>query len=339
MRTSETSSVRRKAVVVAAALAAGVGLTLVAAPAQAATALSGTAGAFVGTNNAGGTCSNAGGDDAQSTTAFSSNGAVRTRSVASSGTITDSGDAGDVTTWSASAKMTLRAGQTSSTSSLSVSAALKARVTSAQGSMTGCDPSASAGAQVIGVLSLAHAGWVQIDATVPRGAQFVAAVIPLSDSLPVQTVQYSAAVYHSRLWFDSGQYVVQVVAQVEADTDPATVGSTAVNGTLTASLKALPGGAATGAAAGPGRAYVALPGGVGCVDGTVAVPFTGKAGKAASATFYVNGKKRATVSSPRPGTAVILRGVGATSETTVRAVVKPRTGKAVSVSRSYLACS
>ena len=64
-----------------------------------------------------------------------------------------------------------------------------------------------------------------------------------------------------------------------------------------------------------------------------------KAGKAASATFYVNGKKRATVSSPRPGTAVILRGVGATSETTVRAVVKPRTGKAVSVSRSYLACS
>ena len=339
MRTSRTSSVRRKAVVLAAAVAAASGLTLVAAPAQAATALSGTAGALVGTNNAGGTCSNTGGDDADDISGFTSNGSTRTHSVASNGTITDSGDAGDVTTWSASAKTTTRAAQTSSTASLSVTAVLKARVTSAQGSMTGCAPSASAGAQVFGLLSLAHPGWVQIDATVPRGAQFVAVVVPLSQSLPVQTIQYNAATYHSRLWFDSGQYIVQVVAQVQADTDPATVGSTSVNGTLTASLKALPGGAATGAAAGPGRAYVTLPGGVGCVDGTVAVPFTGKAGKVASATFYVNGKKRAAVSGPRPGTAVILRGVSATSDAAVRAVVKPRTGKAVSVTRSYLACS
>ena len=125
----------------------------------------------------------------------------------------------------------------------------------------------------------------------------------------------------------------------QADVDPASPYRTSMSGTVKATASVVPAGMAKGAAAGPGRAYVSLPSAVGCLNGTIAVPFTGKASKASSATFYVNGRKKVTVKNPQPGVAALLTRIPSGSDTTVKVVVQPDRGKPAAATRSYLACS
>ena len=325
-----------RALAVTAAGAAAAAFTLVPLSAQAAASLTGTVGSAATFDEGGATCSGTGG--AESTTTFTDNGQSRTRSSSSDGTITNSGDVTDNTAWQASAKTTVKASQGSD--ALTFTSVVEASVDAELGTATDCDPEAEAIGQVEALLAVDAGGWLTVEASLPRSSVLVISLVPVAGGggLPVVIVNADQGSYSGKLWVEGGQYVLQVTAQGLADADPGTTTRASMVGTVRATLAVQGAGQAKNNAAGPAKAYVALPSSVNCGNGTVAVPFTKKADDASSATFYVNGKKKAKISNPQPGTAVVLKGVGARSST-VKVVVEPPQGKSVAVTRSYLACS
>lgn len=338
MRTFERASRARRLVGGIACLGAAAALTLTSTPAQATTALTGMVGADAGYSTSGGTCSGTGGSQAQ--TAFSSNGQSRTVSTSDDGTISNTGDATDNATWSASATTKIKASQTSTSSTVSFSTALQASVDADLGSSSACDPEASAQGIAQALLTVSQGGWLSVNATIPRGGQFGYSLVPATSiPIPVQVVDYNQGSYTGKVWVDPGAYELLVQAGSQTDVDPATKPPTSMHGTVKVTASVKPAGAAKGAASGSGKSYVSLPGAVTCLGGTVAVPFTAKAGGASSATFYVNGKKKATITNPQKGLAAVLKGVPAAADTTVKVVVKPKNGASATATRTYLACS
>ncbi|WP_205472129.1 hypothetical protein [Nocardioides sp. SYSU D00038] len=104
-------------------------------------------------------------------------------------------------------------------------------------------------------------------------------------------------------------------------------------------------GAATSAAVGGGRTFVALPDARDCAGNAVAAAFKQSARKVRKATFYVNGAKKKTVRTPKKGQTVRLTGLADAKAATVRSVVvlkparKGKPSKVKTVTRSYAACS
>lgn len=98
-------------------------------------------------------------------------------------------------------------------------------------------------------------------------------------------------------------------------------------------------GGARGPASGGGTAYVKLAGARNCTGNNVSATFTSKAGKVKTATFYVNGAKKKTITSPSGGTSALLQGLSDTSAVTVKAVLALKAGGSATATRSYVPCS
>lgn len=324
-----------------AALAAAAALiAAVPAPAHAATAFSGQIGVIATYEVDAPTCSGSGGSE--SVASFTSSGASKTATTSDDGSTSNSGDATDNATWSAGAQATVKASQSAAGATMTLTATVQAAVDVDLGEASPCATSAKGQMAALVVVSVEQSGWLSVDASLPRSTDFGFSLLPLTDggfTTPVATEVTDQVTYSGDVWVDPGQYVLNVAVQGRADADPTTPYAASMSGkaTMTASLAGA--GAARAAASGPATSYVALPAAINCGDGSLAVPFKKKAGKAASATVFVNGKKKTTLNNPQPGTAAVVKGVGGSVGSMVKVVVDPRKGKNVTATRTYLACS
>lgn len=122
--------------------------------------------------------------------------------------------------------------------------------------------------------------------------------------------------------------------------DASTGGPVSIKTTYTASIKLFRVGEAVGGPTGSGKAYAVPATYIACSNKSLTVPFTGKAGALKSAVFTVNGKKKAAVTGPfGKGLAVSLAGLNPTAKSTVKGTLTLKTGKKVTVSRSYMPCA
>ena len=331
MHPSRSALRGRLAAASALVLACGVSV-LLPAPAQASSML-GQAGISVGSDSAGGTCTGTASD----TRSFSfSTNATKSASRSLSGTVTDSGDAGDVTTWSTSGQMSLTS-RTGDAPSFTTSGKVAAAVDAQQNDASDCNVTAQASAQAVGLLDLDSSGWINVSLDHPAGTLGYVIVINAA-TLQVIHQGLDSESYDASVWVNAGSYQVQMAVIAQVDDDSATTTPRTGGGSFSGSATyALP-GAATGAAAGSGKAFLNLGKGVNCSDRQVVGIFTRKASALRSATFSVNGKKQRSVTTPSAGQAVVLKAGSATSSTTVKVVMRTKRNKTVSVSRSYLAC-
>jgi hypothetical protein len=330
MHPSRSALRRRLAAVTAVALASGASV-LLPAPVQA-NSLVGQLVVQASSSSASGTCSGTGNAVKQATIASSG---TLSRSVLAGGTVTDSGDAADVSTWSSSASMTTVT-QTG-VPSLSVSGKISASVDAQQDDASDCNVTGSAVAAAVGILDLDSSGWISIDLSHSDGT---IGVFVLTDMATMQVVHQGLdqETRTSTIWVGAGSYQVQVGAQVFVDDRSTSSPPRTVNGTVSGTVRYLPSGAAAAAQSGSGSRHLKLGNGVNCTDRQVLGIFSGKARALRTATFLVNGKKQRTVKNPSPGSAVVLRAASPTSRTSVKALLVTKKGKKLSVSRSYLAC-
>jgi hypothetical protein len=149
--------------------------------------------------------------------------------------------------------------------------------------------------------------------------------------------------------FAPAQESLELVAGVSVSAYQNTsLGPRTAQGSGTISMRYVRLGAAKAAPSGMGKAYALLPAFVDCGNREVPVVFTRRAVSGAKAialyrvTATVSGgtstKLVKTIKKPQAGFAALVGGVSATADTTIRAVVTPKKGKKVTVTRSYVPC-
>lgn len=319
-------------------LTAAAALAVVPAPAAVATSIDGYAGVSAGVSNAGGTCSATSGDSDE--TVFASDNSPVSMEASDDGTVTDSGDAGDITDWEASGEQTVRSKSGPGAAlGFTASARIEASVDAAQGEDSECSASANVEAGGEALVDVPTAGWLTLKAKAPAGMIVELMVMDDDSTQQFQYGEYGPADHQARMFLDAGQHYLSWQFTVYTDSDPDSLDRESVSGTGTLSATfGLP-GAAVGPTTGSGKAQVAMAGGVNCVDRSAVVTFTKKAKGAASASFSVSGKKKGTVKKPSPGTSYVVKGLNPTTNAIVKVTLKPAKGKPKTATRTYLACS
>jgi hypothetical protein len=97
-------------------------------------------------------------------------------------------------------------------------------------------------------------------------------------------------------------------------------------------------GSALGATRGTGAKYVKFPGSVSCSQHTAMLTWSSMAGQVKSGSFFVNGAKKVSVSSPHAGSHVVLKRLSATKDAKVLVTMHLKGGGTASATRTYLAC-
>ncbi|MDP2774303.1 MAG: hypothetical protein Q8O61_12195 [Nocardioides sp.] len=335
---------RRLHRVLALSVAGGLAISSVlaaAGPAAAVPVAEGDAVSTIDFDNDGGapTCSAVTGDKS-TVLPFSSDTAAKTVTNTSSTTVTDSADTSDVTKMtgrsSTTAKLTAAGG---SLRSIDVNTSLRATYSAAQGFTTSCDTSATVLGGVESAFKVAKPGWLTVTATKGKGGQAILAVGNMSGIFQTHTIRIRTIDSYRFYLPAAGDYLLQAQVQVVAATPGDPVDQTEEATTFKVHGEFRPAGAATGSPVGAGKHYLRLGAARLCAGNSLKTTFTPKAGKAKSAQLYVNGKRRAKVAFPKAGRVLTLKNLPGAKPVTVRAVIVPKQGKPVSVSRSYLACS
>ncbi|WP_345453254.1 hypothetical protein [Nocardioides marinquilinus] len=135
-----------------------------------------------------------------------------------------------------------------------------------------------------------------------------------------------------------GQYLVEAQFQTSLRSPDSEEFDDVASGTGSVAMRLADPGSATTPTQGTGKAFAQMSGSRGCDDGTLAVKLTQKAKQLDKVSFYVNGRRNAFDDSPTPRY-WILSNLPAAKPVTVKVVLKPKQGKTLSVSRSYLACT
>ncbi len=81
-----------------------------------------------------------------------------------------------------------------------------------------------------------------------------------------------------------------------------------------------------------------FPGSVSCSHRSATLTFKAGASALSGASFFVNGKQKASVSNPRSGHRVVLRHLSKTADTTIRCPAVLNGGGKASVTQAYVPC-
>ena len=227
-----------RATLAATLLAATAGLVLTPAPAQAAT--NGITGQVTTLAGAGGmSCPQTGSADRR--VSFRPDGRQLKNTSAGSGTVTSEIDPTDVSRWSASASSTVRSARTATTSSLAVTAAVRARITADLGpDGTGCRAGALASVVSKATVTVTRKGTLALTASTTGGAYLVLDLSSASgDAHPVKIIGSVPVGYGARIAVRPGTYLLsfQVVGSADVDMETAATGSVAGTAKATISVK------------------------------------------------------------------------------------------------------
>ena len=191
-------------------------------------------------------------------------------------------------------------------------------------------------------------GWLYVNRNTGASAETVFVV---GNPTTMQTVLFelyvgNASKATARGFLSAGTYIVPQWAVVLVAGDGGgifksapgggTVERTSLASKMTGKFYAA--GSAFGGTKGTAGHYVRFPGSVSCSHHSAKLTWTSRAGQVASASFFVNGKKKASVSSPRAGRSVVLRHLSKTADNTITARLSLQGGGKASASRAYVPC-
>jgi hypothetical protein len=146
-----------------------------------------------------------------------------------------------------------------------------------------------------------------------------------------------------RAFVKRGQYVTALVAGIEGGDFPilntrggAPVSRASNVNSMSAFFRDA--GSALGGTSGSGGQFVSFPASVSCSHHKATLTWKSGASKVAAGSFFVNGKKKASVSNPKPGRSVVLKNLSSTADNKITAKLSLKGGGSSSASRTYVPC-
>ncbi len=188
------------------------------------------------------------------------------------------------------------------------------------------------------------AGWFYVTRNTSKASIAETVIANETNSSPVvfEIFQGGATSVTQRGFAKPGTYLTELVAGIQGGTrqiilkNGGTVSRTTLKNTLTATFYNA--GSAFGNAKGSATKFVKFPGSLSCSHHSATLTFKSGASKVANSAFFVNGKKKATVSSPNAGHHVVLRHLGRTADNTISAKLSLKGGGSASASLAYVPC-
>lgn len=189
------------------------------------------------------------------------------------------------------------------------------------------------------------AGWYYITRSTSKGS-LVEMVVSKSATLvrPALFVAYQggANTVTERAFVSSGQYVTLLAAGIEAGDFPillnkhGSVQRGSLRNTVTASFHKA--GSSFSGASGAGVKFVRFPSSISCSGHKATLTWKASASQVASSTFFVNGKKKASVSSPKGGRRVVLKHLSATTDNTISVNLSLKSGGKSTATDLFVPC-
>ncbi len=260
-------------------------------------------------------------------------------------TWTDGSNSSDVTNvaghFSSNAKVTaphdvLKSATLTGTGSLSISRAL--------GNSSVCDVNATLASILEFESHQTKAGWFYVTRSSSKGA--VAEIIVANEVTQKPAVleiyQGGQGTTTLRGFVKPGLYINELVAGIQAGAvtvllkHGGTVSRTALKNVLTESFHKA--GSAFRGAKGSATGFVKFPGSISCSHHSATLTWSSKASHVAGGAFFVNGKKKASVSNPKAGHHVVLRHLSSTADNTISANLSLKGGGKATASDLYVPC-
>ena len=293
------------------------------------------------------TCTESGTGFADADLPLVADGLPHTVSVSSNGTATNDGDATDVTTATATATRTITVSQAGGQlSHINIRDSFSATMSSTKGSAQKCNLSAFAGSQAQLQFDLVKPTYVSLSAT--THGMIVQGIVATNASAlsggPDSTIGAVLAggkhgTGEGHVLLPAGTSFLGVsIAQGNALAPSGNSGDAVVDISFDEP------GLAISATTGNGKKYVDLPAADNCATSTAVATWKAKAGKkkhskVKKATFKVDGTKVGSAKKPVRKKTTTLKGLPTESAFTITGTIKLTSGKTVTVSRDYQACS
>jgi hypothetical protein len=346
-----TSARRARAAAVLTTAAALGGLSLAAAPAANAVVLdplsaSMTVVQFDDDPDLGVTCNGTGTGDKTVSLPLVADGLPHTVTVSSDATDTNAGDATDVTSATGTSSRTMTVSQAGGQlSHISVSDSFSATMASSKGAAQKCNLGVSVGSQAQLQFDLVKPTYVSVSATAHGMvteaivASNLDGLFSISDASLLAVAGGKHGTGEGHLLLPAGtSYIGVNIAQGGALAPTGASGDSAIEISFDE-----PGLAAT-ATTGNGKKYVDLPNADNCATGTAVATWKAKAGKkkhsnVQKAIFKVESAKVGSAKKPVKKKTTTLKALPVEGPFTITGKIKLTSGKTVTVSRDYQACS
>lgn len=169
---------------------------------------------------------------------FRSDGHKRSAKASWNGTVTSDIDASDISRWTASAASTVKSSRTASTSSLAVTAAVRARITADLG-LAGSSCRAAAEAAVVSTATVAvsRKGTLVLTAATTGGAMLVLDLESAGGNAhPVKVLGSLPAGFSAKIAVTPGKYQMTMRTTGTVDVDPDSAATGTVAGTAKATI-------------------------------------------------------------------------------------------------------
>jgi hypothetical protein len=259
-------------------------------------------------------------------------------------TWTSTGNASDVTTVSGHYGGTASLSQHHGTlRNASLKGSGDVTVTRALGSSSAC----AVGATLVNVfLFETHqpAGWYYVTRKTSKDSVAQTLVENARSGVPAifDLYQGGASSITQRAFTKQGLYVTQLVAGIQGGVRQILLksGGTVSRATLknTLSVQFHNAGSAFNRAKGSATKFVKFPGSVSCSHHSAKLTWTGRASQVAGGAFFVNGKKKASVSNPMSGHHLVLHHLSPTADNTISVKLSLKGGGNAKASDLYVPC-
>jgi hypothetical protein len=219
-------------------------------------------------------------------------------------------------------------------------------ISRALGSASTCDVSANL-LNAIETVTQQPKGWYYVTRTTSKSSlveMVVAKDVTLKKPVIFEAYQGGANSVTQRAFVKAGQYITLLAAGIEGGDFPILIGKhggTVSRGSLTNSMSAqfYNAGSAFGGAKGGGTKFVRFPGSVSCSHRSATLTWKPGASKVSVGSFFVNGKKKASVSNPKAGKRLVLRHLSKTADNTITAKLSLKAGGSATATQAFVPCS
>ena len=184
-----------------------------------------------------------------------------------------------------------------------------------------------------------RAGWLYVHRqTVPKAGLALAVVADAAtgNNVVLDAFQGNASDSLSRGFVAPGTYQSEIIVGLSAGNLPPIFLKGAQKSSI--AIQFYKAGSALTNTQGSGKSYVEFPRSVSCGSHKATLRWKPSASKVAAGAFFVNGKKKASDSTPRGGEKIVLKHLKARADVKITAKLKLDNGGSATATRSYVPC-
>jgi hypothetical protein len=292
-------------------------------------------------------CQVTAGSTSVSTTPITFSSGTRSQSASLSTTFTSTASSADVTSVSGHYRGSLTvATHRGDLAGFTMGGSGSLAITRALGAATQCDTSAVMGVTSMTDFTESRAGWLYVtrDTTKPAETIFIAVDnthqrVVVFDEFFGAASRATERGFMSPGLFTIPEWIVAVTAGNAGGIvlrSGGTVDRSSLDSQMTGTFYGA--GSAYGGVKGSAGRFVRFPAAVSCSHHTATLTWKSGASKVAGGSFFVNGKKKGSVSHPRPGRHVVLRHLGGTADNRISVRISLDGGGRATAARAYVPC-